>query len=241
MRSNWLNPLDSRTAVQVRLSSLTNIISEMVKKDFNKTIKRREFEIQALADSFELPVRAKKGSVGYDLTVPEDFVVPAYSRCRIPLRFAINLPYGVEAKIEARSGASLKGLLGYGEYKVKSHIFGFIPIMRKQSGRHHFDADVLTGKIDPNYIDEVHVLVKNNGGSFIIKAGTRIAQMTFYNVGSPFFRVVDKLTSKNRGGGFGSSGYERIERQLNEPAEPITAPHISSEDIVNDINQVDVM
>lgn len=214
----------------------------MVKKDSNKTIKRREFEIKPLADSFELPVRAKKGAVGYDLTVPEDFVVPAYSRCRIPLRFAINLPYGVEAKIEARSGASLKGLLGYGEYKVKSRILGFIPVMRKQSGRHHFDADVLTGKIDPNYTDEVHVLVKNNGGQFTIKSGTRIAQMTFYNVGSPFLRIVDKLTCKSRGSGFGSSGTERIERPLNELTEPITAPYVSSEDdIISDINQVDVM
>lgn len=218
----------------------------MAKKDFNKTIKRREFEIQPLADSFELPVRAKKGSIGYDLTVPEDFVVPAHSRCRIPLRFAINLPYGVEAKIEARSGASLKGLIGYGEYKVKSRIFGFIPTMRKQHGRHHFDADVLTGKIDPNYTDEVHVLLRNNDGQFTIKAGTRIAQMTFYNVGSPFLRVVDKLTCKSRGGGFGSSGTERldrVERNLSEAViEPAPAPHVSSEEDINtDVHQVDVM
>lgn len=212
----------------------------MAKKDFNKTIKRREFEIQPLSDSFELPVRAKRGSIGYDLTVPEDFVVPAHSRCRIPMGFAINLPYGVEAKIEARSGASLKGLVGYGRYKVKSKVFGFIPVKRTQGGRHHFDADILTGKIDPNYTDEVHVLVKNNDEAFTIKAGSRIAQMTFYNVGSPFLRVVEKLTCKSRGGGFGSSGIDRIEKSSSDIAEPISAPYVSSEEEI-DLHQVDVM
>ncbi len=211
----------------------------MPKRDSNnKTIKRREFEIQPLADTFELPIRAKRGSVGYDLTVPEDFYVPAHSRCRIPMRFAINLPFGVEAKIEARSGATLNGMVGYGEYKVKAKLLGFIPVNKTVSGRHRFDADVMTGKVDPCYTDEVHVLLKNNDGAFLIKAGTRIAQMTFYNVGSPFFRVVDKLTCKSRGGGFESSGSDRIKPKTNDVIEPAPAPHVSSEE---EIHQVDVM
>lgn len=209
----------------------------MAKKDSTKTIKRREFEIQPLADSFELPIRAKRGSIGYDLTVPEDFHVPAHSRCRIPLRFAINLPYGVEAKIEARSGATLNGIVGYGRYKLKTKVFGIIPVTKKMSGRHNFDADVMPGKIDPNYTDEVHVLMKNNDGAFTIKAGTRIAQMTFYNVGSPFLRIVEKLTCKSRGGGFGSSGTDRIEKKSIENIETLMAPHVSSEEDIHEAEQ----
>lgn len=214
----------------------------MAKKEFSKTIKRREFEIQPLSDTFEKPTRAKSGSIGYDLTVPEDFHVPAHSRCRIPMRFAINLPFGVEAKIEARSGCTLRGIIGYGEYKVPRKLFGFIPVKKTMSGRHYFDADVQTGKVDPNYTDEVHVLLKNNDEAFMIKAGTRIAQMTFYNVGSPYLRPVEKLTCKSRGGGFGSSGTDRIAKKPAEVIEPVMAPHVSSEEEIHeDIHQVDVM
>lgn len=181
----------------------------MEKKQTN-IVKKKEYEILPQRDGFELPVRAKRGAIGYDLTVPEDIIVPAHSRCKVPLGFAINLPYGIEAKIEPRSGASLRGLLGYGVCKHKSKLFGIIPIISKRLGNRRFDADVLVGKIDPNYIGEVNAIVKNNDEAFTIAAGTRIAQLTFYQVGSPFFRIVEKLSCKSRGGGFGSSGMHRI-------------------------------
>lgn len=173
----------------------------MSKTTSRTPILKREFEIKQISKSLIAPSRAKIGSVGYDLTVPENFVVPAHSRCKIPLGFAINLPIGVEAKIEPRSGCSLRGIPGMGKFKVTRHIFRLIPYVRKKYGYHHFDADVLVGKIDPNYTDEVNVLLKNHGGEFTILAGTRIAQMTFYNVGSPFFKFVKKLSCKSRGGG----------------------------------------
>lgn len=178
-------------------------------------VKRRTFEIKPFTDSFCLPVRAKKGSIGYDLTVPQNTLIPAHSRCRIPLGFAINLPSGVEAKIEPRSGLSITGMIGYGIRKVSRKLFGFIPwFSRKVYGKWHFDADVIVGKIDPKYTDEVNVIVKNNDVQFTIEAGTRIAQMSFYNVGSPFFKVVDKLTCKSRGGGLGSSGTSAISKDV---------------------------
>jgi dUTPase len=211
----------------------------MEKKQVN-SVKKKEYEILPMSDSFELPVRAKRGSVGYDLTVPEDFTVPAHSRCKIPLGFAINLPYGVEAKIEPRSGSSLRGMLGVGKYKSTSVLFGFIPVTVKKTGNHYFDADVLVGKIDPNYTDEINVIVKNNDEEFTIPSGTRIAQLTFYQVGSPFFKIVDKLTCKSRGGGFSSSGLNRISTKKKEQTEvePAPAPYVSSED---NIKNIDIM
>lgn len=167
---------------------------------------KRVFEIKATSNPMWMPKKAENGSIGYDLIVPDDFRVPAHSRCAIPLNFAINLPYGIEAKIEPRSGFSLKGIQGYGKHRSVRKILGLIPIATTISGRLRFDADVLVGKIDPNYTDTVHVIVKNNDVEFTIKAGTRIAQMTFYSTMHPWFELVDALSCKSRGGGFGSTG-----------------------------------
>lgn len=182
-----------------------------MKKEQTKKVVRKEFEIKPLSDDFVMPVKAKRGSIGYDLTVPHDFLILAHSRVKIPLDFAINLPNGIEAKIEPRSGCSLHGMVGVGAKKRKLKLFGFLPINKKFYGRQTFDADVLPGKIDPNYTDNVHVLLKNNDVEFTIKAGTRIAQMTFYSTVAPFFRIVDELSCKSRGGGFCSSGLYKIE------------------------------
>ena len=183
-----------------------------MKKDTAKKVVRKEFEIKPLSDDFVMPVKAKRGSIGYDLTVPHDIVIPAHSRTKVPLDFAINLPAGTEAKIAPRSGCSLNGIVGYGVRKVRKKFLGIIPYVGKVSGRMCFDADVMVGKIDPNYTDNVHVLIKNHGEKFLLRAGTRIAQMTFYYTTSPFFKVVNELSAKSRGGGFGSSGTGKIDR-----------------------------
>lgn len=205
----------------------------VVKKRYLE-VKKRTFEIKAFSESFAIPVRAKNGSVGYDLTIPEDTIIPAKSRCRVPLGFAINLPRGVEAKIEPRSGLSITGMIGFGIRKVSRKLFGFIPWKSKKLyGKWHFDADVMVGKIDPNYTDQVNVIIRNNDSAFKIEAGTRIAQMTFYDVGSPFFKVVDVLSCKSRGGGFCSSGTRRISTKAQE-VEAAPAPHVSSEEEIED-------
>lgn len=165
-----------------------------------------KFEICPTDKNFYLPKKAKEGSIGYDLVCPVDFHVPAKSRVSVPLHFAINLPIGIEAKVEPRSGMTLYGMEGYGRRVKWKWLWGFIPYRKVESGRLRFDADVEPGKIDPFYTESVGVLIKNNDVDFIIKAGTRIAQMTFYKTVSPFFSKVDKLSCKSRGGGFESSG-----------------------------------
>lgn len=206
-----------------------------MKKEQTKKIVRKEFEIKPLSDDFSLPVKAKRGSIGYDLTIPRDVVIPAHSRVKIPLDFAINLPNGTEAKIEPRSGCSLHGMVGYGGKKRKLKLFGFIPVTKKFYGRQTFDADVIVGKIDPNYTDNVHVLLKNNDVEFTIKAGTRIAQMTFYYTTSPFFRIVEELSCKSRGGGFSSSGLYKIEpaRQRHTPVTKEDEADVTEADITS--------
>lgn len=170
-----------------------------------KKPRRPEIEICAKGE-FIKPFKAKDGSIGYDLAVGEDVHVPARSRFLIPLNFAINLPKDVEAKIEARSGFSLRGVEGYGVRKVRCKRFGIFPYWRKTYGKQNFDADVLSGKIDPGYKDSVCVIINNHDEAFVIRKGTRLAQMTFYRVMSPKLIEVEELGGNDRGGGIGSTG-----------------------------------
>lgn len=199
------------------------------KKPQRKQIKLKEFEVVLLSESASVPKKSVRGAIGYDLCVPKDVKVPAHSRVAIPLDIAINLPFGIEAKIEPRSGHSLHGMEGFGTKTViVRRILGIFTVKKTRSGRLRFDADVLVGKVDPNYVDNIHVIIKNNDTEFTIRAGSRIAQMTFYQTTSPFFKVVDKLTCKSRGGGLGHTGTDRI--RAHGSISDISTPSASSED-----------
>lgn len=173
-------------------------------------IRKKEFEIKLLSDNAILPKKAVRGAIGYDLCLPCDFRVPAHSRVAIPLDIAINLPNGVEGKIEPRSGCSLHGIEGYGTRTIiKGKILGLFPKKEIKSGKMYFNADVCVGKVDPNYTDNIHVIVVNHDESFLIRKGSRIAQLTFYQTIAPFFKEVEKLTCQSRGGGLGHTGVSR--------------------------------
>lgn len=176
------------------------------------TPKKFIIEIKALGD-FVLPTKSKRGSIGYDLTVPTDVVIPAHARIIVPLNFAINLPRNYEAKIEPRSGFSAKGMEGFGtKYETKPFLRLFKRKIAK-SGLQRFNADVLPGKVDPNYTDSVGVIILNNDEQFVLRKGTRIAQMTIYRTTPVWFSEVEELTCTSRGGGFGSSGTTTITEQ----------------------------
>ena len=214
------------------------------KKPQRKQIKLKEFEVVLLSEGASVPKKSVRGSIGYDLFVPKDVKVPAHSRIAIPLDIAINLPFGIEAKIEPRSGHSLHGMEGFGtKTDIVRRILGIFPVKKTRSGRLRFDADVIVGKVDPNYVDNIHVIIKNNDTEFTIRAGSRIAQMTFYQTTSPFFKVVDKLTCKSRGGGLGHTGTDRI--RAHGSISDISASSVSSEDtetsapILDSDNQVE--
>lgn len=159
--------------------------------------------IKLLHEKAVIPTRATKMSVGYDLTIPECFVVQP-GRNVIKLGFALEMPYNIEAKIEARSGFSAKGMEGYNIISLENPEVKEVYYSRDP---HRFDADVLTGKIDPDYRGEVGVIIKNNCPfPFVLREGTRIAQMTFYRVETAHFAEIDKLSCTDRGdGGYGST------------------------------------
>lgn len=177
-------------------------------------------KIKKLHPDAVIPTKATPQSVGYDLYVKQDICIE-HPRQVIPLGFAIELPDGIEAKIEPRSGFSSKGIEGFAlkqgsNYKLCN---GAVEIngnageelWQRIDKTERFNADVLVGKIDPDYRGEVGVIIRNNEPNrpFLIAKGTRIAQMTFYPVAQfpGGFEEVEELSETERAdGGFGHSG-----------------------------------
>lgn len=172
-------------------------------------------KIKLLSDKAIMPKRATEGSVAYDVCFPEDTLIRK-GRQVIPLQFAMELPDKYyEAKIEPRSGFSAKGMEGYArridfEQTVDVRLIGGVGVKNVEyiaSQPDRFDADVLVGKIDSDYRNSIGVIVNNRDErEFLVKAGTRIAQMTFYRTHEVEFWVVDDLSETDRKGGFGHTG-----------------------------------
>lgn len=162
-----------------------------------------KIKFKKLNEGARLPKKATEGSAAYDLYVAEDVIIKP-GRQVIPLGFAMEMPEGIQALIDPRSGFSSKGMEGLAiivrsmEYIPTEIFVSFKP--------KRFDCDVIEGKIDSDYRDGVGVIVHNHDCIFIVKAGTRIAQMTFSKVESPVFEEVEELSESKRDGGFGSTG-----------------------------------
>lgn len=141
--------------------------------------------IKKLSEKAILPRKGTEGAIAYDLAIPRNYAVKP-GRQIIPLDIAIEMPKGMEFKIEPRSGFSAKGMLGNDEKR--------------------YNADVLVGKIDSDYRGNIGVIVKSEE-HFMIEGGTFIAQGTFYNASETRLVETDTLSETERGeGGFGSTG-----------------------------------
>lgn len=172
-----------------------------------------KIKIKKLRDDAVIPRKATDKAIGYDLFVPCDICIE-HTRQVISLGFAIELPDGYEAKIEPRSGFSSKGIEGFALMNVTPdgrRPYNLISdnLWQRIDKSERFNADVLVGKIDPDYRGEVGVIIHNSEPSkyFLIAKGTRIAQMTIYKTEAAEFEPTDELSDTDRGaGGFGSTG-----------------------------------
>lgn len=79
--------------------------------------------IKKLHPDAVIPTKATPQSIGYDLYVKQDICIE-HTRQVIPLGFAIELPEGIEAKIEPRSGFSSKGIEGFALKQGSNYEFG---------------------------------------------------------------------------------------------------------------------
>lgn len=177
-----------------------------------------EVKIKLLNENALLPQKATLDAIGYDLYVPNDICIE-HVRQTIPLGFALELPYGIEAKIEPRSGFSSRGIEGFALKQSSTCEFNYGTLILKENTEdelwqridktERFNADVLVGKVDPDYRGEVGVIIRNNEPDkhFVIPKGTRIAQMTLYKTEWTDFKLCEELSHSDRGeGGFGSTG-----------------------------------
>ena len=128
-----------------------------------------------------MPKIQKDGDVCFDCCArldAEKLVIGRGNRAKVPLGFAIELPYGYEAVMRPRSGLTSKGV------------------------------DNGIGTIDAGYRGEVCAIVINNSASeFVVKNGDRVCQMAIREVPFIELVQTDELSETERGStGFGSSG-----------------------------------
>lgn len=142
-----------------------------------------------------MPKQSVEFSAGYDLYVPFDTVIKR-GRQAVPIGVKIDVPRGIDGHIRPRSGFSTEGVEGY-----TIPLFKWLKPKKKR-----FDADVIEGTIDHGYKDGINIIVNNHDKPFIIKGGTRIAQMVFNRHELPILLEVDELTGFDRGGGMGHTG-----------------------------------
>ena len=116
----------------------------------------------------ELPRCEFGDSIGYDLIIPDGVTVKKGGGV-IPLGFSVSLPKGVGMFVVPRSGAAVKGVLGW--KSRKDYESGSEP--------KRFDCEVRLGLVDPGYSGEVGIIVKNNGSQFYVPAGSSFAQAVF--------------------------------------------------------------
>ncbi len=137
------------------------------------------------AKDLQLPSYHSEDAAGLDLVAAVDLgadvVLQPGARALIPTGFAIELPQGYEAQVRPRSGLALKS----GVTVLNS-----------------------PGTIDSDYRGEIGVILINLGGDpFVIKRGTRIAQLVVAPVERVMLVERDGLEDSARGaGGFGSTG-----------------------------------
>jgi deoxyuridine 5'-triphosphate nucleotidohydrolase len=144
--------------------------------------------IRLIHPAASVPTRGTELSAGYDLyasetmTIPSSIVLPdggvEIGRAAVPTGLALAIPQGLYGRVAPRSGLALR------------------------SG-----IDVGAGVVDPDYRDELLVLLFNLGGKpFEVKVGDRIAQIVFERIGVPEIVVTETLDATARIGGFGSTG-----------------------------------
>ena len=164
-------------------------------------------KFKKLHEGARLPQKATNGSAAYDLYLSQDYKVTR-GRQIIPLGFAMEMENGYEALIDPRSGFSSKGMEGHRvELVVIKEGFRITQREMISEATDRFDCDVIEGKIDSDYRDGVGVIINNRSPyCFYVKAGTRIAQMTFHKVETAEWEEVGELSASDRKGGFGHTG-----------------------------------
>jgi len=166
-----------------RIAAFEKVSFERFKTDWEKDEKPVTVPVDKVYGDISLPVRATKGSAGYDFCSTEDITLaPGES---------VKILTGIRARMEA----------------------GWVLLIFPRSGlgfKYRLQLDNSTGVIDQDYYDapnEGHIQIKitndsKAGKTLEIKRGTAFAQGVFV----PFGITGDDLSDGQRLGGLGSTG-----------------------------------
>jgi dUTP pyrophosphatase len=139
-------------------------------------------KIKKINTDLPIPAYQTEGSSGLDLHASEDCSLAPGDFEMVPTGIALEIPYGYEGEVRARSGLAAK-----------------------------FGIGVLNspGTIDSDYRGEIKVILFNFGKKdFEIKKGDRMAQLIISKVERiDLVEVKDLESSKREDGGFGSTDY----------------------------------
>lgn len=163
--------------------------------DLFKSLFKNSINVEIVLDEGAvMPQKKSEGAAAYDIYCSENFLLMP-GRNKVPTGIHLQFGSEYEALIDARSGFSLFGLEVY-----HPSDFCFDRPLR-------IDADVIQGKCDCDFTGAYSVIVKSlESGPYVIRKGTRIAQMTFVPRKEARFRIVQNLKETERAdGGFGHS------------------------------------
>jgi len=138
--------------------------------------------VKRLDPSLPLPIYAREGDAGLDLSSAERVVIEPGARALVRTGFALAIPSGYAGFVLPRSGLALR------------------------QGITVLNAP---GLIDAGYRGEVMVLLVNHdrSGAVTVERGDRVAQLVVQRVERVELVEVDELPASERGGGgFGSTG-----------------------------------
>jgi dUTP pyrophosphatase len=143
--------------------------------------------VRLLHPGAKLPTRATARSAGYDVYAAEAATIPGAAltpdgvevgRGMVSTGLALAIPDGLYGRVAPRSGIAVRN-----------------------------GIDVGAGVIDPDYREELRVLLFNFAArAFEVRPGDRIAQLVFERVAAPAVEADDELDETGRAGGFGSTG-----------------------------------
>ena len=126
-----------------------------------------------------MPTHATSKSVGLDLYIPTNVLIPAHDKVLVDLGIALQIPMGYYGRIASRSGLAI-----------------------------HHHIHVGAGVVDPDYTGSIHVLLMNfSSQDHVIEKNHRITQMILEKVAYPVICEVPQMLPMERGAkGFGSTG-----------------------------------
>ena len=136
-----------------------------------------EIRVKKLIPEASTPIRATKGSIGFDARSINEVLIPPHSVSKVGTGLSMAIPKGFYLRIADRSSLATKGLIVRG------------------------------GVVDNDYRGEVIVALCNTTNTPIkVPARAKVAQFIFEKAGTPCITITDQLDTTTRGTkGFGST------------------------------------